>query len=58
MLLHPLPTSKHSFWQMLKSLFTPKKPELTPDKDQGQKIPKTVNDGDRRTTVFPGSGDF
>lgn len=58
MLMHPLPSSKLTFWEHVKSFFSPKSPEQVTVLDQGKKLPKEPENPDRKATVFPGSGDF
>lgn len=58
MLMHPRPKPKLTFWELVKSVFTPQKAEQVPVVDPGKKLPKEAENPDRKATVFPGSGDF
>lgn len=58
MLMHPLPNSKLTFWQLVKSIFSTKSPEPPPSVGPGKTLPKKAEETDHKTTVFPRFGDF
>lgn len=58
MLMHPLPKHKPTLWESVKAIFSPKTKTPLPASEQGKKLPKEAESGERKGTTFPSPSDF